>query len=176
MPFYGMLLGVMPSISIKLIVLIHWILVVWALVGFGTSAYGWCNITALAIGIWAIADRQSVDALFMFIMMQLFSIVVDIVILAVYFDGRGTGVYKFSAAMCIINLILKPFSSVLLYQMYRDRGGEYNINFGPHAPSYEHIGDDSGSSAEFRNPLQPSQPAYIDNRQPMSDNKNQPLV
>ncbi|XP_039264324.1 type-1 angiotensin II receptor-associated protein-like isoform X2 [Styela clava] len=131
MPFYGMLLGVMPSISIKLIVLIHWILVVWALVGFGTSAYGWCNITALAIGIWAIADRQSVDALFMFIMMQLFSIVVDIVILAVYFDGRGTGVYKFSAAMCIINLILKPFSSVLLYQMYRDRGGEYNINFGP---------------------------------------------
>jgi len=32
--------------------------------------------------------------------------------------------------MAVVNLIFKPFSAILIFQMYRDRGGEYNINFG----------------------------------------------
>lgn len=29
------------------------------------SAYTWTNITALAIGIWALADKESVDSIYM---------------------------------------------------------------------------------------------------------------
>lgn len=42
----------------------------------------------------------------------------------------GYGVYRFSVGMAILNLLLKPASCFFVYQMYRERGGEYNINFG----------------------------------------------
>jgi len=40
------------------------------------------------------------------------------------------GTFFLISGMAILNLILKPFVILLLYQMYKDRGGEYNINFG----------------------------------------------
>lgn len=32
--------------------------------------------------------------------------------------------------MAILSLLLKPISCFFVYQMYRERGGEYNVNFG----------------------------------------------
>nr|CAB3220656.1 type-1 angiotensin II receptor-associated protein-like [Phallusia mammillata] len=149
----------MPSISIKAIFVVHWCLFVWAELAWAGGAYTWCNLTALAIGIWAIADRHSVDAILLFMLMFIWSCLVDIVSLALYFPGSHSGSSpKFSAAMAIINLILKPVSIILLFQMYRDRGGEYNINFGPNTPSYDNMdgndtSDDRGSTAFLKPPV-----------------------
>lgn len=39
-------------------------------------------------------------------------------------------VFRFSAGMAILSLLLKPVSCFFVYQMYRERGGDYNVNFG----------------------------------------------
>lgn len=152
-----MLVGPMPSVSLKTIIFIHWCFFIWAVAGWGVAGYLYCNLSVVAIGVWAVADRQSVDALFLYILMMLCSVVLDIVCLALYFPGNShSGFQMFGAVMAILNLILKPFTTVLVYQMYLDRGGEYNINFGPNSTSYDNIGDESaGSSADLRNVLQP---------------------
>lgn len=38
--------------------------------------------------------------------------------------------FRFCGGMAILSLLLKPVSCVFVYQMYRERGGEYNVNFG----------------------------------------------
>nr|XP_002131411.1 type-1 angiotensin II receptor-associated protein-like [Ciona intestinalis] len=138
----------MPSISIKAIVLVHWILVMWTTLGWAPSSFLYPNLSVLIVGFWAVADKQSVDAVFMFIVMQIGSVIVDIVNLSLYFPPyNAVGQAKFSAGMAILNLILKPFSTILLYQMYSDRGGQYNINFGPNTPSYDQIDGNPNDSS-----------------------------
>uniref|UniRef100_H2Y094 Uncharacterized protein n=1 Tax=Ciona intestinalis TaxID=7719 RepID=H2Y094_CIOIN len=55
----------MPSISIKAIVLVHWILVMWTTLGWAPSSFLYPNLSVLIVGFWAVADKQSVDAVFM---------------------------------------------------------------------------------------------------------------
>lgn len=43
---------------------------------------------------------------------------------------RGRDLLRFSAGMAILSLLLKPVSCFFVYQMYRERGGDYNVNFG----------------------------------------------
>jgi len=53
---------------------------------------------------------------------------------------------KFSAAMAIIHLISKPLQSIILYHMYKERGGEYGFNtLGLPNSMYENIGDPESS-------------------------------
>lgn len=47
-----------------------------------------------------------------------------------YRQGDFSSVFHFSAGMAIISLLLKPVSCFFVYQMYRERGGDYNVNFG----------------------------------------------
>lgn len=172
-----MLVGPMPSISLKTIILVHWFLFTWAASGWPYFGYVLCNFSVLAVAVWAIGDRHSVDALFMYLVMTMLSVIVDIVCLSVGFPNYigHTGFQVFGAVMAILNLILKPISTVLIYQMYRDRGGEYNINFGPNSTSYDNIGEDSaGSSTDFRNVLQPT--VHAQPHDASYGNKDQPLV
>lgn len=43
---------------------------------------------------------------------------------------RAKNLFHFSAGMAILSLLLKPATCFFLYQMYRERGGDYNVNFG----------------------------------------------
>lgn len=60
------------------------------------------------------------------------TVLTDIIHFGIYYpaDLVGVGVFRFSAAMGILSLLLKPISCFFVYQMYRERGGEYNVNFG----------------------------------------------
>lgn len=64
------------------------------------------------------------------------TILTDIIHFGIYYPlndfaaERGRDVFRFSAAMAILNLLLKPVSCFFVYQMYRERGGDYNVNFG----------------------------------------------
>ncbi|XP_005986119.1 type-1 angiotensin II receptor-associated protein isoform X2 [Latimeria chalumnae] len=94
--------------------------------------YFWSNYTVLAVAVWAIAQRDSVDAVFMVLLGLLITIVTDIVFFGVYYPrngGRITDTLRFSTGMAIFSLLLKPVSCYFIYQMYRERGGEY-VNFG----------------------------------------------
>ncbi|KAG2459262.1 ATRAP protein, partial [Polypterus senegalus] len=95
------------------------------------DSFLWSNFTVLAIGVWAIAQRDSVDAIIMLLIGMLLTIITDIINISLYFGIHPpSDTFRFSAGMAILSLLLKPASCFFIYQMYRERGGEYNINFG----------------------------------------------
>ncbi|XP_027858371.1 type-1 angiotensin II receptor-associated protein isoform X2 [Xiphophorus couchianus] len=95
------------------------------------SSYAWGNFSVLAVGVWAIAQRDSIDAVLMFLMGMAVTILTDIVHFGIIYPQYPlVAAASFSAGMAILNLLLKPVSCFFVYQMYRERGGDYNINFG----------------------------------------------
>lgn len=78
-------------------------------------------------------DRESVEAIFLYLCGTMVSILLDIINIASFYalvSASDSSLYKFSAAMAIIHLIAKPFECIILYHMYKERGGEYGINIG----------------------------------------------
>ncbi|XP_026205093.1 type-1 angiotensin II receptor-associated protein [Anabas testudineus] len=126
-----------PAINLKAIVLVHWLLTVCGLLlPWLPTSYIWGNFTVLAVGVWAIAQRDSVDAVLMFLIGMLVTILTDIIVLGIYYHAGelqyqlAPNLFRFSAGMVIFSLLLKPASCFFVYQMYRERGGEYTVNFG----------------------------------------------
>uniref|UniRef100_A0A1A8MLM2 Angiotensin II receptor-associated protein n=2 Tax=Nothobranchius pienaari TaxID=704102 RepID=A0A1A8MLM2_9TELE len=155
-----------PAINLKAIVLVHWLLTVWGCMVFLPSSYAWGNFSVLAVGVWAIAQRDSIDAVLLFLMGMLVTILTDIVHLGIYYPLNDfSAIIRFSGGMAILNLLLKPASCFFVYQMYRERGGDYNINFGfptvsRNRDAYQSIDqpDESSSPANPFNQAQDSKP------------------
>lgn len=128
----------LPAVNLKAIVLAHWLLTVWGCMAWLPPSYAWGNFTVLALGVWAIAQRDSLDAVILFLVGLLLTILTDIIHFAVFYAASSSAAeransedfFRFSAGMAILSLILKPLSCFLVYFMYRERGGEHNLNFG----------------------------------------------
>ncbi|KAF5906121.1 type-1 angiotensin II receptor-associated protein isoform X2, partial [Clarias magur] len=110
------------------IVAVHWLLTIWVCLAWPVPSYVLANFSVLIVGVWAVAQRDSVDAVVMFLGGLLLTIVNDIVNLSLFYSA-ASDTLRFSMGMAILSLILKPLSCFFVYQMYRERGGEYNINF-----------------------------------------------
>ncbi|XP_022048317.1 type-1 angiotensin II receptor-associated protein [Acanthochromis polyacanthus] len=161
-----------PAINLKAIVLVHWLLAVWGcMASWLPMSFAWGNFSVLAVGVWAIAQRDSIDAVLMFLMGMIVTILTDIIHIGIFYPsgelglGRGQDVLRFSAGMAILNLLLKPASCFFVYQMYRERGGDYNVNFGfpsvtRNRDDYQSIDhpDESSSPANPFNQAQDSKP------------------
>lgn len=160
-----------PAINLKAIVLMHWLLTVWACMTWLPLSFAWGNFSVLAVGVWAIAQRDSIDAVLMFLIGMLVTILTDIIHIGIFYPAsemameRTRDVFRFSAGMAILNLLLKPASCFFVYQMYRERGGDYNVNFGfpsvsRNRDAYQSIDqqDESSSSANPFNQAQDSKP------------------
>uniref|UniRef100_H3CL65 Angiotensin II receptor-associated protein n=1 Tax=Tetraodon nigroviridis TaxID=99883 RepID=H3CL65_TETNG len=154
-----------PAVNLKAIVLVHWLLTVWGCLGLPNS-YAWGNFTVLALGVWAIAQRDSVDAVLMFLVGMVVTVLTDIIHFGIFYpsaDLVGRDLHRFSAGMAILSLLLKPISCFFVYQMYRERGGEYNINFAGfpslsrNRDTYESI-DQQGASGSQPKPFQEPKP------------------
>ncbi|XP_072237696.1 type-1 angiotensin II receptor-associated protein isoform X2 [Leuresthes tenuis] len=144
-----------PAINLKAIVLVHWLLTVWGCMAWLPISFGWGNFSVLAVGVWAIAQRDSIDAVLMFLVGMVVTILTDIIHFGIYYPlsdfaaERGRDVFRFSAGMAILNLLLKPVSCFFVYQMYRERGGEYNVNFDLETSVDSRCTTDSADSAFF---------------------------
>ncbi|XP_056293397.1 type-1 angiotensin II receptor-associated protein isoform X1 [Pseudoliparis swirei] len=122
-----------PAVNLKAIVLVHWLLTVWACMSWLPSSFAWGNFGVLAVGVWAIAQRDSIDAVLMFLFGLVLTILTDIVHFGIFYpmnDYAAESRFRFSAAAAITSLLLKPASCFFVYQMYHERGGDYNVNFG----------------------------------------------
>ncbi|NWU96866.1 ATRAP protein, partial [Upupa epops] len=108
------------------IILVHWLLTVWGCMNYVFPAsYAWGNFVALAVGIWAIVERDSLDAIMMFLTGLLLTVLTDIIHISIFYPRNHLNdVERFSMGMAIFSLLLKPMSCYLVYQMYRERGGE----------------------------------------------------
>ncbi|XP_061457581.1 type-1 angiotensin II receptor-associated protein isoform X2 [Rhineura floridana] len=118
-----------PAVNLKAIILVHWLLTTWGcIVPWLPSSYAWGNFTVLALGVWAVAQRDSIDAILMFLAGLLLTILTDIVHFSLYYPSSLLDTTRFSTGMAIFSLLLKPLSCFFAYQMYRERGGEYALN------------------------------------------------
>ncbi|KAM6236341.1 type-1 angiotensin II receptor-associated protein isoform 1-T1 [Spheniscus humboldti] len=124
----------LPAVNLKAIILVHWLLTVWGCMNYMFPAsYAWGNFSVLAVGIWAIVQRDSLDAIMMFLTGLLLTVLTDIIHISVFYPPNSnylSDVKRFSIGMAIFSLLLKPVSCYLVYQMYRERGGEYTLNIG----------------------------------------------
>ncbi|KPP73381.1 type-1 angiotensin II receptor-associated protein-like [Scleropages formosus] len=100
------------------------------------ASYAWGNFSVLALAVWAIAQRDSIDAVLMFLIGMMVTVLTDIIHFGIYYplaenlSERNRDTFRFSVGMAILSLLLKPISCFFVYQMYRERGGDYNVNFG----------------------------------------------
>ncbi|RVE72513.1 hypothetical protein OJAV_G00038850 [Oryzias javanicus] len=166
-----------PAINLKAIVVVHWLLTVWACMAWPSLSFMWGNFPAssvmnAAVGVVsagrAIARGNSRGAaVLMFLVGITVTILTDIIHFGVYFSSSlfDSSVFRFSAGMAILNLLLKPASCFFVYQMYRERGGEYSVNFGfpsvsRNREAYQSIDqqDESSSPANPFNQAQDSRP------------------
>ncbi|ELT95481.1 hypothetical protein CAPTEDRAFT_220979 [Capitella teleta] len=170
-----------PSVSLKVVVLAHFILSVWAsMVGspFLGASYIYMNAFILAFGVWALICPDTTEPVITFMLLNLISIIMDIIFLGVLtpyahsiFETQVSplkGAYRFSLGMAIVNLILKPFSSFILYRLYQDRGGQYSGGeFG--IPGVSAFGGSSGSAhgSNYEN-IDQASPAQIETASPHS--------
>ncbi|KAL6112458.1 agtrap [Pungitius sinensis] len=158
-----------PAINLKAIVLVHWLLTVWGCMSLLPVSFAWGNFTVLAVGVWAIAQRDSVDAVLMFLMGMAVTVLTDIVHFGIFYpllELSNENRSRFSAGMAILSLLLKPASCFFVYQMYRERGGDYNVNFGfpsvsRNREAYQSIDqqDESSGPANPFNQAQDTKPA-----------------
>ncbi|XP_067826248.1 type-1 angiotensin II receptor-associated protein isoform X2 [Heptranchias perlo] len=122
-----------------MIIIVHWLLTIWGcMIPWLPQPYIWSNYAVLAIGVWAIAQRDSVDAVVMFLIGMVITILTDIIHIAISYDRMADvqrsralrDQFRFSVGMAILSLLLKPVSCLFVYQMYKQRGGDYNLNIG----------------------------------------------
>ncbi|KAK7093381.1 type-1 angiotensin II receptor-associated protein-like [Littorina saxatilis] len=131
-----------PNVMLKVIVLVHFILSVWATMGgWLPTPYFYVHIALFVCGLWAIASSDSIDAIMMMLMVLAFSILQDIILLSLY-EPRGynsherdpkqpqsvLNEYRFALGMCILNLILKPFTGFLLLRICQARSNDTAFN------------------------------------------------
>ncbi|EDL14800.1 type-1 angiotensin II receptor-associated protein isoform 1 [Mus musculus] len=128
----------LPAVNLKVILLVHWLLTTWGCLVF-SSSYAWGNFTILALGVWAVAQRDSIDAIGMFLGGLVATIFLDIIYISIFYSSVATGdTGRFGAGMAILSLLLKPFSCCLVYHMHRERGGELPLRPDFFGPSQEH--------------------------------------
>ncbi|XP_064326196.1 type-1 angiotensin II receptor-associated protein isoform X1 [Phalacrocorax carbo] len=132
----------LPAVNLKAIIVVHWLLTVWGCMNdMFQASYAWGNFSVLAVGIWAIVQRDSLDAIIMFLTGLLLTVLTDIIHISVVYPPNNylTDVNRFSMGMAIFSLLLKPVSCYLVYRMYQERGGEYTFNIDPESSSDSHF-------------------------------------
>ncbi|XP_030819625.1 type-1 angiotensin II receptor-associated protein isoform X1 [Camarhynchus parvulus] len=149
------------------IILVHWLLTVWGCMNYMLPvSYAWGNFSVLAVGIWAIVQRDSLDAITMFLTGLLLTVLTDIIHISIFYPSHAylSDAKRFSVGMAIFSLLLKPVSCYLVYRMYRERGGEYTLNIGVtsagrDSSSYEPI-DQPEAPPQWPSSSKAAQPPY----------------
>uniref|UniRef100_A0A8C0VIE0 Angiotensin II receptor associated protein n=1 Tax=Cyanistes caeruleus TaxID=156563 RepID=A0A8C0VIE0_CYACU len=124
-------------------------------------SYAWGNFTVLAVGIWAIVQRDSLDAITMFLTGLLLTVLTDIIHISIFYPSHDflSDAKRFSIGMAIFSLLLKPVSCYLVYRMYRERGGEYTFNIDQDRSTYEPI-DQPDVPPQWPSPGKAAHPPY----------------
>ncbi|XP_059944960.1 type-1 angiotensin II receptor-associated protein isoform X2 [Mesoplodon densirostris] len=136
------------------ILLVHWLLTIWGCIVF-PGAYAWSNFTILALGVWAVAQRDSVDAISMFLGGLAVTIFLDIIHISIFYPRASlSDTQRFSAGMAIVGALLKPVSCCFVYQMHRERGGERLLHTAFLGASQEHSAYQTIDSPEASDDLE----------------------
>jgi len=138
-------LSILASAPIKVVFLVHFVLTAWAAGHWCPVSYLFYNLIFFVILLWAVHNKESDEPTQMAVAVCAVSIVLDVMVIAMYFPDTVSGSERFSAAMAIMNLILRPFTTLVLYRIYVERANAAGTTvptiFGAqHRSPYEDIG------------------------------------
>ncbi|KAK8738480.1 hypothetical protein OTU49_003897 [Cherax quadricarinatus] len=91
------------------------------------------NAVFLLTILWSLHQRESQEAPFMALCINALAMVFDTVHLALFWPLIMTGPMKFGGGMVVLNLMLRPFSSFLLFRIVQERAqarGTYHLPSG----------------------------------------------
>jgi len=131
-----------PNFIIKVVWTAHFVLSSWGMMsGFiPVNTYWYTHLGLLAFGFWAIVDKKSIDAIIMFLVCLVVSVLNDMLCIAIYQPRADAAIerpgmpqsakdtYRWGLGMAITNLLIKPISIFLIYRVYetRAKGAEFN--------------------------------------------------
>ncbi|XP_026293467.1 type-1 angiotensin II receptor-associated protein [Frankliniella occidentalis] len=113
---------------LKLIFLVHFILITWGIQGFWSpDSYLFYNGLFILSLLWGIHHRESDEPLQIAVIINVLAILFDVIVLAAYFPATFRSSERFSIAMAILNLVIRPVTSVILCRIANERiGGEFS--------------------------------------------------
>ncbi|XP_072396067.1 type-1 angiotensin II receptor-associated protein-like [Diabrotica undecimpunctata] len=125
----------MPELSqirnfrLKILFLIHFIFISLSTMGYWSSnAYLFYNSLLILLFLWSLYHDQSHEPIQLAIVVNGSSIFLDILILVMGFPSSDDSARnKFSAAMAILHLIIRPFSTILLIKNLEERSGATGV-------------------------------------------------
>ncbi|XP_067639183.1 type-1 angiotensin II receptor-associated protein isoform X2 [Eurosta solidaginis] len=99
---------------------VHFFFITNAMLGtWGHGAYEFYNFLFIIAMFWTIHSKESIEAAQVALVINASSIFFDLISIIVYFDFMNGWAVAFS----IFNLIIRPFTIILLYREFTSRGG-----------------------------------------------------
>ena len=136
----------LPQLSrmkLKVLFLLHFVLISWATLGewagmvswiftplpshefFSPQAFVLHNLLFLGCLVWSIALPHSEDAIFLTLIINCVSVLLDIIILAIHYPNEilDSSTAEFSAVMAIFNLLLRFVTAYVAHTEWSERCG-----------------------------------------------------
>ena len=128
-------------IPLPVMAMFHVVCFGWATAHITGMIY-WSNVIYMALLFWVTGDVRPPLPAELFLIFSPFSIIFDVVSLAVT-NGLGVGnahaqalvtlpFLTFGLVMVIFNLVVKPFTTYLVYSEFRSRGGRFECEHHSH--------------------------------------------
>lgn len=139
-----------PNFHLKLVFVTHFMLISLACMGrWAPGSYLFYNFVLIITILWSIHKHEADEPVQMCIFINGMSVVLDILVLAMCFPDSHEGRERFSAALAIIQVILRPFSTLFLAKLLQERsemsgGGMGNLFSGPRSRNYEDMDKNAG--------------------------------
>ncbi|XP_071454546.1 type-1 angiotensin II receptor-associated protein [Hetaerina americana] len=109
---------------VKVIFLVHFILSTWGMQGvWAPHSYFFYNIIFICLLFWALLHKDSPEPIHMALLVNLISILFDVIVLSSFFPDTYFSRERFSVGMAILNLVFRPITSFGLYRISQDREG-----------------------------------------------------
>lgn len=142
-----------PSLPLKIVFFTHLLLTTWAAqASWLPNAYLYYNGIFMLLLMWSIYHKESDEPVLLSLFLDVLSILLDIIMLSVFYPYYPHPFQQFSIAIAIVNLIMRPISSIILFRVMNERSGEYD-NLGiPNFGNY--FGGGGGANAGHRGPYE----------------------
>ncbi|KAF5283496.1 hypothetical protein FQR65_LT13884 [Abscondita terminalis] len=139
-----------PNFHLKLVFVIHFMLISLSCIGrWSPFSYLFYNFILAIVLLWSMHKHDSDEPLQLSIFVNGMSVILDIIIISMRFPDSHEGSERFSAALAIIHLIVRPFTTIFLVKLLQDRTlitGEGIGNFftGSRNRNYEDMDKNAG--------------------------------
>lgn len=138
--------------------IVHLVLSSWSMLGFwsGNKLLLHCLFFLLCM-LWAIHHHQNNSPVLLALVIDCISVVLDIIVLAVWYPHEAKSSEQFSAVMAIFNLIFRFASIYILYQCWRERNEALHGIYGTNPSSYPAPQVTNNTTTAVRSPSRVSQ-------------------